>query len=492
MKKIDKIILLSVFAISALFSSCKDFLNTGPTDSIPSDMVNTLVDAQRIANGMYSRMKWYDYYGANMLVMGENRADDIRPRLETSGYIAIYQYDFSPDVNSYGGFWSRIYNILLNANSLLELIDNFPANGQAEIDIRNDIKGQALAVRALCHFDLARLYGYPYQMDNGASLGAVIATEVIPQGQTRPRGTVKETYDVVIQSLTEALPLLSKDRNHGHFNYWAAKGLLSRAYLYMGDYDNAFKHADELITTVGGTYSLIPNSRYVDSWSEQDSDETLLELLVTIESNLDTNYGVALYFYGLSQEPGAMTGSFLVPTDTWLGIIDEDPNDVRRGLIQQGFAPQGERWLRKFAGNSVSPPNYGLHNPVLIRLSEVYLIASEAALMKTSRDQSKADQYLNAIRRRANPNAPTLTATVDEILKERRKELVGEGHRFFDLSRLGRTIDRTAPDNVLPINSTYKVINPWDKVNFYKVVLPMSTTQLSANPDALQNPGYAN
>ena len=489
MKKIDKLLLIGAIAFLAVSASCKDFLNTGPTDSIPSDMVNTLEDAQRVANGMYSRMKWVDYYGAYMLAMGELRADDIRPRHETAGWTAIYQFNISTNVNNYSDMWARLYSILLNANSFLDLVDHFPANGQGEIALRNDLKGQALAVRALCHFDIARLYGYPYQMDDGASLGAVLATEVIPQGETRPRGTVKETYNVAVQSLNDALPLLSKDRNHGHFNYWAAKALLARVYLYMGEYENAFRHADEILTTVGGTYSLIPNSEYVDSWSEQNSQETMLELLVSIPSNIDYNYGVGLYFYGLSQEPGAMVGSSIIPTDSWLEIMDEDPDDVRGGLIQYGITTD-TRWLRKFAGNAVYPPNYGLHNPVVLRLSEVYLIASEAALMKPSRDQAKADQYLDAIRKRANPNAASITATVDEILKERRKELAGEGHRFFDLSRLGRTIDRSAPDNVLPINNEYKVINPWDKVNFYRVVLPMSSSERTANPEAAQNPGY--
>ena len=488
MKKIDKF-LWYITALITVCTSCSDFLNTGPTDRIPSDMVKTLADAKRVANGLYTRIKWEDYYGSTMLALGELKADDIRNRTETSGYTSIYQYNHSTNVNNYGALWSRVYNVLLNANSLLSIVDNFSASSQGEIDQRNDIKGQALAVRGLCHFDLARAYGYPYQMDKGASLGAVLATEVIPQGEARPRATVKETYDVAIQSLSDALPLLSKARNHGHFNFWAAKALLARVYLYMGDYDNAFKHADEIITTVGSTYTLISNAQYVASWASPNSSETMLEILVTIPSNLNSNYGVGLYFYGLTFEPGAMVGSYLVPTTSLRDLLNEDPDDVRNKLLR--VAVTGDTWLRKFPGNSVNPPNYGLHNPLLIRLSEVYLIAAEAALMKTTRDQSKANQYLNAIRKRANPAAPDVTATVDEVLKERRKELCAEGHRFFDLARLGRTIDRSAPDHVLPINNTYKVINPWNPQSFHCVVLPISSSERNANPLALQNPGYA-
>ena len=488
MKTLNKILLLSVIVLLTLSTSCSDFLNTGPTDRIPSDMVTTLADAGRVVNGLYSRMKWEDYYGSTMLAMGELRADDIRSITQTSGYTSIYQYNFSTNVSNYSGVWTRCYNILLNANTLLNNIDNFPTNGQADIELKNDIQGQAYAVRALCHFDLSRMYGYPYQMDKGASLGPVIADNVIAQGTSLPRSTVKEAYDLVIQDLTQALTLLSKSRNHGHFNYWAAKALLARVYLYMGDYDNAFKHADELITTVGATYSLIPNDEYIDSWADPDSDETLLELLVTAQSNLNGNYGVDLYFYAINHE-GGFVGGYIVPTTALIDLLQEDPDDVRGQMIKT--SPVGRIWLSKFPGNSIVPSNPNMHNPVLLRLSEVYLIASEAAIMKSSTDQGKANQYLNAIRKRANPNASTITATVDEVLKERRKEFAGEGHRFFDLSRLGRTIDRSAPDNVLPVNNEYMVVNPWDKVKFYKVVLPISSTERGANPLAEQNPGYA-
>ncbi|MCL2739534.1 MAG: RagB/SusD family nutrient uptake outer membrane protein [Bacteroidales bacterium] len=488
MKKINKILLLWIIACVGVTASCSDFLNTSPTNSIPSDMITTLADARRVANGLYNRMKWDDLYGSTMLAMGELRADDIRSRTEVSGYTAIYQYNFATNVNNYSGTWTRLYNILLNANTLLNNVDGFPANGQADINIRNDIKGQALAVRAFCHFDIARMYGYPYQMDNGASLGAVIADGVIPQGEERHRATVKETYDFAIKDLNDALPLLSRARNHGRFNYWAAKALLARVYLYMGDYNNAFLHADEIITTVGSTYTLIPTADYVGSWARQNSSETLLELLVSIASNINDNNGVNAFFHIINHE-GNFPGSAIVPTRALIDLLEEDPNDVRRQLIRVAAA-SGETWIAKFPGNSITPANNCMHNPVVLRLSEVYLIASEAALMKSAPDQGKANQYLNAIRKRANPNAPDITATVDEVLKERRKELMGEGHRFFDLSRLGRMIDRSV-GNVLPINSTYVVVNPWDKTSFFRVVLPLSTAERQANPLAEQNPGYA-
>ena len=83
-----------------------------------------------------------------------------------------------------------------------------------------------------------------------------------------------------------------------------------------------------------------------------------------------------------------------------------------------------------------------VNNIRVIRLSDIYLIAAEAALKKSSADQASANKYLNAIIKRAIPSASDVTATEALVLKERRKELVMEGHRFYDIMRLGITVTR--------------------------------------------------
>lgn len=486
-------IIFSVLLTSViLLASCSGYLDDNkPTDKIPADQIKTLQDAIGSVNGLYIYMKWNDYYGLNMMSLGDVRGDDLRGRT-ASAYQAMTNYEFSPTNNSYDNLWARCYNIIMNANIILTNWDNVPAETPAEIKLKNDVKGQALAVRALCHFDLARLYGYPYQMNNGASLGAVIGNRVILKGERMPRATVKQTYDFVIKDLLDALPLLSDKKNWGHINYWAAKGLLARVYLYMGDYDNAFKHADELITDSRNPYKLTPNGVYVTSWAKQDDQdandtENLLELIVTLQSNLDNNGGTNSWYYPLWHGAGA-AGASLLPTNSWLAILDEDPADVRHGLLD--VRSDGQRWLKKFPGWGGDPK---VNNPKVIRLSEVYLIAAEAALMKSPVDQGKSDLYLDAIRKRANPASLTITATVDDILKERRKEFIGEGHRFFDLSRLGRTIDRSGADHAQFISiKKFRNVKTWDEVEYYQTVLPLSNSERIANPEAAQNPGYAN
>ena len=136
--------------------------------------------------------------------------------------------------------------------------------------------------------------------------------------------------------------------------------------------------------------------------------------------------------------------------------------------------------------------NDNSYRPIMVyRFAETYLIAAEAALMKSSVDQTKANTYLHEVRKRANPAVTQVTATVDLVLKERRKELIGEGHRYYDLGRLGRTIDRNTSDNKLPGNSEYVTVDPWNRGgDQYQVILPISQSQRTANPAAVQNPGY--
>ncbi|MDR2293201.1 MAG: RagB/SusD family nutrient uptake outer membrane protein [Prevotellaceae bacterium] len=490
MKKYNTIILTTLLALAIMFTSCSDFLDTNPTDRLPADQVETLSDAEKIVNGFYINMKWNNYYGTPLMLLGETRGDDLRPRRETGGYAQIYNYEFTPSNYSYGEIWSTAYNIIMNTNVFLNIWENIPATSVDEIAQKNDFKGQALTVRAFCHFDIAKVYGYPYQKDNGQSLGAVKGNRIFNLGEQVERSSVNETYEFAIEDLTQALTLLSTDRKHGNFDYWGAKGLLARIYLYKGDYDNAFKHADEILTNATNPYSLIPNAQYVDSWGQPNSSETMLELLTSAFSHIDDNGGVDSWYHVLWHGEGFSAGN-LIPTDAWFAILDEDPDDIRHKLIEEKTEAGSDfRWLAKFRGNN-GDGDFKINNPMIMRLSEIYLIAAEAALMKSSKDQTKADYYLNAVRQRANPNATTITATVDEVFKERRKEFIGEGHRYYDLGRLGLTINRSTPDNKLPADSEYKIVDPWNRgENQYQVILPMPQSQRTANPAALQNPGY--
>jgi hypothetical protein len=131
-------------------------------------------------------------------------------------------------------------------------------------------------------------------------------------------------------------------------------------------------------------------------------------------------------------------------------------------------------------------------NVKVIRLSEIYLLAAEAALKLPTPDNAKAATYLNDIRKRAPALAPAtdVTISMDMIVDERSKELFAEGHRFFDLIRLNRSIEFNDEfiDPVVLIPHREKIIDR----TFYKIVLPISKTEIDANPAIAdqQNDGY--
>ena len=189
-------------------------------------------------------------------------------------------------------------------------------------------------------------------------------------------------------------------------------------------------------------------------------------------------------------------GWFLA-SDYFLNRLGEDPTDVRWGVMGND-----EYWVDtdeerkgacyKYMGGLDLPGDGKATNTAvnikIIRLSELYLIAAEAALHNG--DKEAAADYLNAIRSRAPQLAPATAATVsdDLILDERSKELFGEGHRFFDLMRTNRSIEYNDDFQSVPVSQREKVIDR----TFYKIVLPISQDELNANPalESQQNKGY--
>ena len=477
--------IIVVLVVIFSFSSCESFLDTKPTNVVVSETaMRTLYDAGIAANGLYVDMKWYDYYGTYMQLMGDERGDNIQPRTMSSGWTQIYTLGYDSESNTYFNMWAKCYETIMRCNTLLENIDKLTLTSSADKAIRDDYKGQAYAVRALNYFDLARLYGYPYAKDNGASLGAVIITKVSSASEAKlPRSTVAKTYEQVFADLTAALPLLSKSKNTGHFNYWAAKLLQARAYLYKGDWNNAYNAAIEVIDY--SPYSLVPNAEYINYWKQEGASETLLELFVTTQSTIDDDGGYVSMCHNL-WHGDVSAGASLIPTVSWVDLIKSEPGDVRAQFVRYDSKYEiSKAWLAKFPGNNGT--NFRLNNPRLLRLAEAYLIAAEGALKGTA-GIAKASTYLNAIRKRANPSVSDVIATDDLIQIERRKEFIGEGHRFFDQMRLGKSITRKDSDGYnFAVSAGCPETITW---NNYQIVLPISHTERQIYPTLQQNPGY--
>ena len=222
MKNIKNIVKLITIALLIVAQSCsEDFLDEYPSNSQSPDNIQTIADAQIVMYGAYDLLQDNDYLNGNIITDNDVRSDDMQTaelgRIDDE-YLYRYTAQTDFDVDS----WSHPFTILRHVNTILTFIEDIETNLPEEEVQKSDIKGQALTIRALAHFDLCRQFGRQYSHDNGASLGVPIVTSILVPDAKVPRNTVAEVYTQVIADLNEAIPLLSENKRLGEINAWAA------------------------------------------------------------------------------------------------------------------------------------------------------------------------------------------------------------------------------------------------------------------------------
>lgn len=471
MKKIYTLLTwMAVMVTATSFVSCDGYLDVTPSNAVDRDgAIANLEDAQIALNGAYYGLITNSYYGNDFIARAEVGGEDVQTISNGKRTENFYRFLYRQN-NSPSGLWSVPYSVINRVNVLLAALDSGTI---PESDDLNQVRGEALALRALCHFDLLLTYGTPYLKDNGASLGVPLVDKVLSPTDLPSRSTVAQGYAMVLTDLENAKSLMNENVVNGHFNRWAAKALLARVNLHKGDYDAAYTYAKDVVEN--GPYSLIENKNYVSSWAENFTTESVFELEITnLASGNRELFGYVAHPTGYAA---------IIGTKDFIDLLNEDPDDVRLGLLQEDSEGQ-QRFINKYPGRGGAT---AVNNIRVIRLSDIYLIAAEASLKKSVIDQNVADYCLNEIVKRANPNAPTVTATVNLVLKERRKELVMEGHRLHDILRLGLSVTRSGGYHFL--NQVDLQTVSWDD---YRCIMPIPQAEVDANPAIKdqQNPGY--
>lgn len=481
-----KIILAALLIIISLMACKKDFLDQEPTNSGDANTaIKTASDAKVIITGLMSKMTSSSYYGRNFIMYGDTKGGDLTIFSQGRGLDGLYTFNHSATTGSYSGFWDQIYNCILQSNSLLENINKLQAAGSTENF--DTYKGQALTARALMYFDLVRLYGKPYTYDK-ASFGVPNVTTPLLASAQPLRNTVEENYAQILKDLQEAAPLMIKTKSNGYMNYYTNMALQAKVNLYMGKNAEALTAAQEVMK---GPYSLYSNAGWVGSWATQFGSESLFELaIVPLESDLG-NSSLSFYLRRKSHGSSSAAGWFMA-SDYFLDRLGQDKNDVRWGVMSYDETSNSHLGASyKYSGDvALLGDGKGIATAVnikVIRLSEVYLIAAEAALPT---DKGLAATYLNNIRKRSPNLAPATdqTISIDMILDERSKELFTEGQRFFDMMRLNKTITYNDEFGGIAVQGREKTIDR----TFYKTILPIGQDEINANPGikAQQNKGY--
>lgn len=501
LKSIYKVMGCAILAAS--LSSCvNDWLDVAPSDGTDADAALTSssdLDAAR--TGMYKALKGngslVDYYGQQFFVYGDVHAgDDYQYNNLGGSNRASFYYDMNYQTASEFSSnvaWKSPYIVIGRANRIIAAAEGGALSDAAEAKATIDqYAAEAKVLRALAHFDLVRIYGKPYTEDQGASLGVPLVTEVLESNAKPARSTVAEVYTQVVKDLTEAISsnALATETKPGYVSVWGAKAILSRVYLNMGDYANALSVAEDIIKNSGA--ALWTRDQYFKAWDASTPNESEFLFRLNVAGSTDNNdlNGIG----NLQQRDGYKE---MVATKKFVDMLTSDPKDVRNDMFLPAKAEKevavygtNKVFLNKLRGQGGNLRNVTI--VPIIRLSEVYLTAAECAFRNN--DKTKAVEYLNDLVKNRTTTVASLATvdniTLDRILIERRKELIGEGQRYFDALRNNETITRYTSEADKGWHKTLSKEAQSFNRDYFKAIAAIPQAEINANPNIKQNTGY--
>lgn len=460
------IILLTALTFSGL--SCKKFLNIVPTDALSgNNFWQTRNDVETYTNGLYAKFK--NKVSGGFIALGDMRS---APILTTEGSYGTFlaandlrglqaistptQWNGSAYVPQWTvgwtwrnmTLWKPFYDIIASANLLYKQMDEVPAGVLSEAEIKR-YKAEAVFMRNICYFFLVRLYGdVPYYT-------TALNTSAIPRS---PMLQVLNSCIADLETVKQDLPWTYADPSmigvramRGgaiallmHMNMWAAG---FEAEVNKNKFYTAVKQLGvELSSSTDYallTYSQEDNKRIFKGRTK----ESLFELFQSFNNGEKfSNY--AHVGYVLSHYPylGAQTfttsrGYYL---KTWMDKIYTDgAPDTRKDLwFENRIANNNTFQFKKFANVYVNGTAVQNDDDLIIfRLPDAYLLTAEA--LAELDEESDARIYLNKVRQRAGATEISSTGVQlkEDIYYERVRELMGEGHYYYDLVRTKKICD---------------------------------------------------
>ena len=476
---------LALIVSLILFSSCsKDFTETQFFQSDSADEGITSVEQlSSLLRGAYVSMRDANYLGCNYRAYAEVRSDEMHYLFNAPSLTEVATYTLSgQDVYSPPEFtWKTIYQVVASANIVLSAPDDLPwGEGNTPQERTNEVKklkAQAYTVRALAFFDLLRLYGQKY---TGGTLGIVLPTRYDANARST-RATIAQTEAQIEADFQKAVELFEQvaasqgvplenlvDTDHRNYiSPLAVKALQSRYYLYKGEWVRAAQCALDVI--LSGIYQPAAASDLKGSFQKANASNSIFELTVGINGTLSTqSYDYLIHSKG--------TGALAVSQQAKELY---EPGDVRASLIETDD-PLG---VEMYFLNDKFSDLEGNSNIKVIRYEEVMLNAIEALLH--SGDNETALTLYNELREQRGFTEEADAISLDELKKERVRELLGEGFRYWDLLRWGDTVPQGNIDGSFSPNNNKTVPN-----RLFAFPIPQIERMSPNSKGVQQNEGY--
>ena len=470
MKKI--ILRMTLLAAVGGLTSCDDFLNEEPKLKQSNELTFATLDGLDAATAaLYGRMQSSTWYDGQFILQCELRAGNAKNPVSQAGsgrYRQDTQWNYTE--NNTSSCWANAYYTIARCNNVINNIDATDL-GTATKQDANNIKAEALFMRALSHLDLVITYAQPY---SAGPDGLGVPVDTVTVNGTPARNTVAEVYAQIESDLLQAESLMADnyqragvDDNAAVASKQAIQALLSRVYLYMEQWQKAADYATKVINS--GKYALVDADTYKSMWTASAAakgGEIIFEIYGSTKNDYWDDSGWSHLPYILDPE-----GYFDVCATKDLVDMYEE-GDVRAELYELS---NGDNLVLKYKGKEGAVPR--ATNVPVLRLAEVYLNRAEAIANGASISGASARGDLEAI---ANKRGATVPAQFN-VFDERRKELAFEGHIVYDYARCKKSIERTDFDDKNNQNVPFPS---------YMWAMPIPKHEMEANPNMVQNPGY--
>ncbi|WP_256007131.1 RagB/SusD family nutrient uptake outer membrane protein [Pedobacter deserti] len=488
MKSIYKI-KIGLFLFVLLSVSCSKWVDVKPTDRLGEDQLFLNKEGYlKALNGVYVEMTNTALYGEHLTA---GTIDVLAQYYYLNSSVHPYQkytiftYTDADVKVTFDNAWRKAYELIANCNVILEKCGAAPSEvlPQPYFGI---IKGEALALRAMLHLDMLRLFGpiysetdklkpsIPYVNKTGYEVSPLLGSEQVMLHVT-------EDLKAALDLLGSTDPIRTEGVRNGsnaagpndlyfrqyRLNYYAAKALLARAYLWQANKTDALTQAQELLAEVQSpTKTVFPFVTFAAATNIEKPDRMFsTEVMFSLYDIRRIQMYNRLFDVSL-QVNSKLSFSAGDVNEQRVNSIYDDANDYRRRIWQS--ASTGTTTATTNMKYADVPEGPGRYMIPLVRLSEVLLIAAEC-----HPDLATGIAYLNQLRSARNcvNLAPADASALKlEIGKEYRREMIGEGQQFFFYKR---NAYQTVP------NHATVSINPAKTMVLTNYVVPLPDSETS-------------
>lgn len=451
-----------ILLVLALSACTEEFLDREPLDQrVESNFYQTQADAEEALIAVYDVLGWNTVVGFHPVQMFADIASDDSfaggaSRNDAPNIIEVDKHNIRTTNGEILGLWKKYYTGIYRANLYLEKIEGI----KADQDFIDRTVAEVKFIRAFYYFDLLKCF------ENVPLLTQTLKSQ---SEYAQPQATPEQIYNQIATDLVEAIPSLPEvipQAENGRVSKWAAKALLGRVYLYVnGVYGadpqgggktinraEALAELEDVINNSG--HDLLPDFAANFARAGEFSEESVFEISYSdARPWYDWGYiqggegNIAIQMQGPrvddpGQEAYDRGWSFApVTQDLYNAFEDGDPrrdatilheNEINGGLTigyqHTGYFSKKYTTVKEYAPSDGQPElNWG-NNYRVIRFSDVLLMAAELG-------SPNAQEYLDRVRARVG--LPSVPATLENIMRERRLELALEGIRYWDLLRQG-------------------------------------------------------